>query len=327
MGGALFLLLCISCPVMAVALTGTGPIAADNFSAFSPGNVTTDDVGIAATWDAACLGESIPHSMTVGESFLTSVTMQNTGTGTWTASKKIKLGAKSTPADMFGPKRVSTTVSVPPEGLRTYWFTITAPDSQGEYYLSYQMVKDGSHPTWFGETTPITGWVWVSGSSSANTLATNVVARTNTYRGGLLVPLPNYHRNLRLDALAAMHSWAMAKSHKLSHNRAGDGNFISRLADYPGSGENIAFVPSSNPGNLDSVANKMMHKWMDHDAGSDWRNRLNILDGEHFDAKTSNRQGHPYDWTDFGVGAAYGKCNIGGRLRNGWFVTMNFATP
>ncbi len=317
--GIVVLLLCLAGHTMATAVTGTNPMATDQLV---PANVTADDIGTAAgTWDAICTGDTIPASMTAGSSYGVSITMQNTGTGTWTSGKKIKLGTKNTAATLFGPKRVSTTGTITPGWANPYAFTVTAPQSAGIYKLVYRMVKDGRRKVWFGQT--FTHYVTVTGSSDANTLATDIFTQTNTVRGSL----PDYGRNGYLDAIAATHSMAMAKSHKFSHDGAGDGRFTSRLTGWSSAGENIAFVSSANPGNLGGIADQMMDMWVEHDAGSAWGHRLNILDGEHSDAKTSRMLNHPYDWTLIGVGAAYGKCNIGGRLWSGWFVTQDFARP
>ncbi len=317
--GIVVLLLCLAGHTMAAAMTGTNPMATDQLE---PANVTADDVGAAAgTLNAAYIWDSIPSSMTVGQQNYVYITMQNTGTGSWTSRNKIKLGAKNTPATLFGPKRVATTGTVSSGGSQSYYFTITAPQSAGTYRPVYRMVKDGRRKVWFGQT--LTHYVTVTGSSDANTLATDIFTQTNTVRGSL----PDYGRNGYLDAIAATHSMAMARSHKFSHDGAGDGRFTSRLTGWSSAGENIAFVSSANPGDLGGIADQMMDMWVEHDAGSAWGHRLNILDGEHSDTKTSRMQGHPYDWTLIGVGAAYGKCNIGGRLWPGWFVTQDFARP
>ena len=116
----------------------------------------------------------------------------------------------------------------------------------------------------------------------------------------------------------------MAKSHKLSYNRAGDGKLKTRFFNLHGAGESIAFIPATGVIFPPVIADQVIDKWMNHDAGNDWRNRLNLLDGELSDAKTSRMQGHPNSWDQAGVGAAYGKCRIGGKLVPGWFVTMDF---
>jgi uncharacterized protein YkwD len=320
-GGLAVVLLVISFQAMAAAVTNTAPVAMEQLSPAAPGNVSPDDIGIAATWYSDYITNTIPVSMTSGQSYDASITFRNSGSGTWTASKKIKLGAKNKVTAIFGPKRVATVGEISPGELSTYHFTLTAaPQSGGDYLLSYQMVKDGRHKVWFGD--PYARYVSVTGTWAADSISEDVFSKTNIQRDSYA--LEGYVRNSRLDGIAGTHSLAMAKSHKLSYNRAGDGTLANRLRTWSGAGESIAFIPAKGVIVPYLIADQVIDKWMNHDAGNDWRNRLNLLDGELNDAKTSNMRGHPKHWDYAGVGAAYGKCKIGGKLVPGWFVTMDF---
>lgn len=310
----LLLLLWLSCQVITVAGANTGLVSA-------PGNTSPDGVGIAATWNSDNIGASFPDSIAPGESSGASVTFQNTGESSWTAARKIRMGAKNKVASMFGPKRVPTIGTITPGWGQAYTFTITAPVvSEGDYLLAYKMVRDGRRKVWFGDE--YRTYITVTGSFNANLVADNLFSKTNTLRAGYA--LPGYARNPYLDGIAGTHSWAMAKSHKLSYDRAGDGTLENRLLGWSGAGESIAFIPTEGAVFLPGIADQAIDKWMNHDAKNDWRNRLNLLDGEPGDLKTDNMRGHPKHWDNVGVGAAEGKCRIGGKLVPGWFVTMDF---
>lgn len=92
--------------------------------------------------------------MTLGQSANVSVTMNNSGTTTWT-SNVYKFGSQN-PQDnvTWGGSRVllpaGTTVA--PGSNYTFNFTITAPSTAGNYNFQWQMVKEGV--AWFGGLTP-----------------------------------------------------------------------------------------------------------------------------------------------------------------------------
>ncbi len=333
---AALLLLCISGTVMAAVITSSTAMALDD-----PGVPGEGSYGVAAitppNWDAALYSDTIPASMTVNRSYPVSVTLTNTGTKIWTSARKIMLGAQGADATGCGPEWVNITPEstvVSPGKTFTFSFTINAPSSAGSYTLNYQMVRDVAPRLWFGQVLghPITvssgsgGGGGGGADTNASQLSDKIVTRTNRERVDT-ANLTAYVRNARLNTLAASHSQAMAASHVMSHDAAGDGSFSTRLSGYSSAGENIAFVSTAYPGNLGSVAKTMMYLWVDDDAGSAWGHRLNILDGETSDEKTADMRGHPYRWTRMGVGAAYGECSIGGRLWSGWFVTQDFARP
>ncbi len=326
--GALAILL-LAAPALAVTLTD-GP----------PPLIQRADSGVGVTfsvqagWNAAYFSDTVPDTMVVGTQYPVTWTMKNTGSNTWSAAKRVKLGARSAVTKGFGMKKdiVSpNTVLVYSGNTHTFSFILTAPSTPGVYTLKYRMVKDGADPLWFGPAclhevivTEDYGGEELEVPGPEANLSDNVYYSTNSRRSSI-AGLHPYKRDADLDEIAQAHSEAMAESHIFSHDFAGDGSFDSRLWNYPCASENIAFVSSTYPGDTGAAANMMMTLWVDYD-GPLWGHRLNILDGEHSDAKTSTMLGHPYDWPLIGVGSAFGACNIDGTLYDGWFVTQDFAS-
>ncbi|WP_074368944.1 S8 family serine peptidase, partial [Methanoculleus chikugoensis] len=106
---------------------------------------------VATVVDAAVVSDTIPTTMTAGQSASVSVTMQNTGTTTWSEGDRIRLGAVGDAA-LFGPARVTIPagVTVAPGASHIFTYTMTAPATAGTYTPQYRMVWELHQ--WFGET-------------------------------------------------------------------------------------------------------------------------------------------------------------------------------
>lgn len=107
------------------------------------------------TDNATFISQSVPTSMTPGQSANVSVTMQNSGTTTWTSSGAYKLGSQNPQNNVtWGGSRVllpaGTTVA--PGSNYTFNFTIVAPSTAGNYNFQWQMLREGV--AWFGALTP-----------------------------------------------------------------------------------------------------------------------------------------------------------------------------
>jgi hypothetical protein len=91
--------------------------------------------------------------LTAGQTYPATVTMQNTGTATWTAAALFGLGS-SDPRDngTWGIGRIEVPTSVAPNAMTTLSFNIVAPTTPGLYYYQWQMVQDGVQ--WFGQVCP-----------------------------------------------------------------------------------------------------------------------------------------------------------------------------
>jgi YD repeat-containing protein len=113
---------------------------------------TFDNVGIggaAATNNAAFISQSAPTTLIAGQTANVSVTMQNTGTTTWTTAEGYKLGSQN-PQDngTWGTGRVALPASVAPGGQATFNFNVTAPTTPGTYNFQWRMLREGVE--WYG---------------------------------------------------------------------------------------------------------------------------------------------------------------------------------
>jgi len=94
--------------------------------------------------------------MVAGHDYQVSVTMQNTGSSTWTASAEYRLGSQS-PQDTLrwgiGRVDVPAGASIGNGGTVTFTFHVKAPPSAGTYDFQWRMVRE--HVEWFGDFTPV----------------------------------------------------------------------------------------------------------------------------------------------------------------------------
>jgi hypothetical protein len=118
------------------------------------GDATTDIPITVLSWsnNAEFVSQSVKTTMYAGEGYNVSVTMRNTGNSTWPANSLIKLGSQSPQDNMnWGMNRVQLTQSVPPGGMVTFNFTVSAP-APGKWNFQWRMVQEGVE--WFGAFTP-----------------------------------------------------------------------------------------------------------------------------------------------------------------------------
>jgi uncharacterized membrane protein len=111
-------------------------------------------VAIAATANAAQIAQTVPSTMTAGQSHDVSVTMQNTGSSTWTAAGAYRLGSVNPSNNLtWGMSRVylSGNDGIAPGQQKTFTWTITAPTTPGTYNFQWRMVQEGV--AWFGAAT------------------------------------------------------------------------------------------------------------------------------------------------------------------------------
>jgi len=107
--------------------------------------------------DAQFISQSVPGSLLPGQTATVSITMENTGTDSWTSANAQKLGTQN-PQDnstWTGATRLNLPSDVSPGDQVTFLFDITAPAISGTYDFQWQMV-DGQAPNngWFGDSTP-----------------------------------------------------------------------------------------------------------------------------------------------------------------------------
>jgi Ig-like domain from next to BRCA1 gene len=103
--------------------------------------------------NAKFISQSVPTSMQAGQTYTVSVTMQNTGSTTWTDQGNYHLGSQNPQDNLtWGINRVSLPAAVTPGGQVTFTFDVTAPTTPGSYDFQWRMVQDGVE--WFGDFTP-----------------------------------------------------------------------------------------------------------------------------------------------------------------------------
>jgi hypothetical protein len=105
----------------------------------------------AAADGSAFVSQNVPTNMAVGQVRTVSVTMQNTGTTTWTADV-YKLGTQN-PQDntlWTGVTRIymAPGETIAPGQQKTFTFNITAPGTPGTYNFQWRLVHEGI--AWFG---------------------------------------------------------------------------------------------------------------------------------------------------------------------------------
>ena len=127
------------------------------FGDFTP-NVAVNVTSASIPNNAAFVSQSVPTTMTAGQSYNVSVTMRNTGTNTWTSANNHMLGTQN-PQDnttwgntALGFGRVSLPSSVFPGSQVTFNFTVTAPSTPGTYNFQRRMLQHLVE--WFGDFTP-----------------------------------------------------------------------------------------------------------------------------------------------------------------------------
>jgi hypothetical protein len=100
-------------------------------------------VGAALTDNATFASQTVP-SMMAGQTYSVSVTMNNTGTSTWTAGNYY-LGSQNAQGNTtWGLNRINLSSSVAPGSQGTFNFSVTAPSTAGTYNFQWQMAKDGA---------------------------------------------------------------------------------------------------------------------------------------------------------------------------------------
>jgi len=91
--------------------------------------------------DAAFVSQTVPTTMTPGQTYNVSVTMRNTGASTWTPDGDYQLGAENLSDNTrWGMSRVNLTSIVPPGSDATFNFTVTAP-AAGSHSFQWRMVQ------------------------------------------------------------------------------------------------------------------------------------------------------------------------------------------
>ncbi|HKQ53664.1 MAG TPA: LamG-like jellyroll fold domain-containing protein [Pyrinomonadaceae bacterium] len=109
-------------------------------------------------YEAAFVSQSVPATMTAGQTYPVTVTLRNTGATSWASADSVTLGTQN-PQDnvtwgntTLGNGRVALPATVAPGGDATFTFNVTAPSTPGTYNFQRRMVRGTSG--WFGGLTP-----------------------------------------------------------------------------------------------------------------------------------------------------------------------------
>jgi cysteine-rich repeat protein len=94
-------------------------------------------------WDCTMVSNTIPATMTPGESRSVSITVQNTGAQTWGASGFF-LKTQDTPPGLWGNTANALTVAVAPGATRAFSLALKAPSTPGTYTLKREMLDSNS---------------------------------------------------------------------------------------------------------------------------------------------------------------------------------------
>jgi hypothetical protein len=92
--------------------------------------------------DASFVSQTVPATMTTGQTYSIGITMQNSGTTIWTTNT-FKLGSQN-PQDntTWGLNRVNLPSTVAPGGQVTFTFNVTAPSTPGTYNCQWRMLQE-----------------------------------------------------------------------------------------------------------------------------------------------------------------------------------------
>ncbi|HKY06425.1 MAG TPA: NBR1-Ig-like domain-containing protein, partial [Blastocatellia bacterium] len=97
--------------------------------------------GTVGTNNAQFVSQSVPASMTAGQTTNVSVTMKNSGTTTWAAGT-YKLGSDNPSGNStWGLSEIVLPVSIAPGSQATFTFSITAPSVAGSYNFQWRMLN------------------------------------------------------------------------------------------------------------------------------------------------------------------------------------------
>jgi len=111
------------------------------------------------------VSQTVPTVMFPGDTADVSVTMTNTGASTWDPRENYFLGSVNPENNYtWGLNRVELDRPVPPGGVHTFHFTITAPTTVGEHIFQWRMVEELQE--WFGRAS-IATWI-ATGSTDDN---------------------------------------------------------------------------------------------------------------------------------------------------------------
>jgi hypothetical protein len=163
--------------------------------------------------NAAFVSQSVPTNMIAGQTYSVSVTVQNTGSKTWSETTRHRLGSQVA-GDPWGPRiLLPAGVTVAPGQQYTFSFQVPAPSTPGTYNFQWRMVEELVE--WFGATTPPTT-ITVTVGSQPNDAAFVSQSVPATMNAGQQYTVSVTMRN------TGTKTWSETTRHRLGTQVAGD---------------------------------------------------------------------------------------------------------
>ncbi len=237
----------------------------------SPAVILTVNGSVPATNQAHFLDQTVPGTMTAGQTYTVSVTMQNMGTSTWTENSKFRLGAQypqennriwSLPiVDPAAPgDRVYLTAgeTIPPNAQKKFTFTATAPSTPGTYNFEWRMVQEWVE--WFGDISANIAVVVIAPAHPSKPIASFTVSTTSG-----MAPLPVHFdasgsRATQVGTALQQYAWNFGDGQigtgvQIDHTYLASGNYTAQLQLYDTIGSSAAATSSIlvSAGNVASI--------------------------------------------------------------------------
>ncbi|MFQ6021936.1 MAG: PKD domain-containing protein [Acidiferrobacterales bacterium] len=131
--------------VYAAAGTYTATVTASNGVSSATASTVVRITSFQLRNDARFIAQSVPTTMQAGETATVSITMENTGTSTWTAADGYQLGAENPPDNSrWGLARVllARGDAIASGQRKTFIFEISAPTTAGTYNFQWRMLQE-----------------------------------------------------------------------------------------------------------------------------------------------------------------------------------------
>ena len=169
---------------------------------------------VQAANNAAFVSQNVPSGMLPGQTYAVSVTLQNTGTTTWTPGGAYRLGSQNWQDNTtWGTNRINlpSGSSIAPGANATFNFNVTAPTSPGTYNFQWKMVQDGVE--WFG----------AQSANVAVKVGVNDAAFVSQNVPPIMTPGQSYAVSVTMNNSGGK-VWSSATAHKLGTQNPQDNN-------------------------------------------------------------------------------------------------------
>ena len=127
----------------AIGLDSIGDLFVSS-STFGPSGSHDINVIKYGAMNSAFVAQTVPSSMTAGQTYYTTTTFQNTGIETWTNALGYKLGIINSPTWGVVSAPLAASDSIAPGQSKKFTYNIYAPTTPGTYMFQTRMYKHGS---------------------------------------------------------------------------------------------------------------------------------------------------------------------------------------